>query len=247
MRYLRGRRLTPAHVMGTMAVFISLGGVSYGVATGSIDSREIKNNTIRSKDVRNNQISSADLRNNSATGKDVKNSSLTGADVKDESLTSQDIVESSLGQVPTANFANSAGTAQRALSAAAVDRIQVSGNSWISASMGQVVDVLKRGPFTLKGHCDNSGGNPRAIIKIDTTEDHSVMDGNSENEDFGPGVEPRVSEDLSNAGPAFSADNNGSPDLYSAVAPSGVAISGQDYVGVNLFGKDCVFGITALG
>jgi hypothetical protein len=44
-----------------LALFVSLGGVSYGVATGSIDSREIKNNTVRGKDVRNNSIRGADI------------------------------------------------------------------------------------------------------------------------------------------------------------------------------------------
>jgi hypothetical protein len=37
--------------MATIAVFVALGGTSYAVATGSIDSREIKNGTIRTKDI----------------------------------------------------------------------------------------------------------------------------------------------------------------------------------------------------
>jgi hypothetical protein len=70
-----------------LALFISLGGVSYGVATGSIDSREIKNNAVRGKDVRNN--------------------SLRGAD----------ILESSLAKVPSAVSADSATTAGSATNA----------------------------------------------------------------------------------------------------------------------------------
>lgn len=57
-------RFNHATVIAYLALFVALGGVSYGVATGSIDSREIKNNTIR--------------------GKDVKN--LTGADIDESSL-----------------------------------------------------------------------------------------------------------------------------------------------------------------
>jgi len=58
--------------MATIAVFVALGGTSYGIATGSIDSREIKNNTVRSKDVRNNELRSRDVRNSSLLAVDFK-------------------------------------------------------------------------------------------------------------------------------------------------------------------------------
>ncbi len=38
---------------GFLALFVVLGGTSYAVAAGSIDSRAIKNNTVRSTDIRN--------------------------------------------------------------------------------------------------------------------------------------------------------------------------------------------------
>lgn len=57
---------------GFLALFIVLGGTSYAVATGSIDSREIKNNTVRSKDIRNNQVSSGDVRNSSLLARDFR-------------------------------------------------------------------------------------------------------------------------------------------------------------------------------
>jgi hypothetical protein len=57
------RRISPAMVVAMIALFLSLGGVSYGLATGSIDGREIRNNTIRGADIRNATISSRDLGN----------------------------------------------------------------------------------------------------------------------------------------------------------------------------------------
>lgn len=63
-------RLSYANVMATIAVFVALGGTSYAVATGSIDSREIKNNTVRSKDIRNNEVRSGDVRNQSLLAQD---------------------------------------------------------------------------------------------------------------------------------------------------------------------------------
>ena len=65
-------RLTYANVMATVAVFVALGGTSYAVATGSIDSRELKNNSVRSKDLRNNNVRSEDLRNGSLLATDFK-------------------------------------------------------------------------------------------------------------------------------------------------------------------------------
>lgn len=61
MKRLTSARPSPALVVAFVALFVALGGVSYGVATGSIDSREIKNNTVQGKDVRNGTLSSSDL------------------------------------------------------------------------------------------------------------------------------------------------------------------------------------------
>jgi hypothetical protein len=69
-------------VVACIALFMAMGGVSYGLATGAIDSREIKNNTVR--------------------GKDVRNGSVTGRDVKRDGLGGLSINESRLGTVPFA-------------------------------------------------------------------------------------------------------------------------------------------------
>jgi hypothetical protein len=77
------RRPSPAMVVASIALFMAMGGVSYGLATGAIDSREIKNNTVR--------------------GKDVHNGSLTGRDVKRDGLGGLSISEGTLGTVPAAD------------------------------------------------------------------------------------------------------------------------------------------------
>jgi hypothetical protein len=65
-------RLTFANAVSCIALFVALGGTSYGLATGAISSREIENNAVRSKDIRNNGIRSRDIRNFSLLGKDFK-------------------------------------------------------------------------------------------------------------------------------------------------------------------------------
>jgi hypothetical protein len=86
----RRRRPSAAFIISCLALFMALGGVSYGFAAGSIDSKEIKNNDLRGKDVRQRTL----------TGDDVKKNSLGGTVVK----------ESSLGEVPEATQADNANT-----------------------------------------------------------------------------------------------------------------------------------------
>jgi hypothetical protein len=109
------RRPSPAMLVALTALFISLGGVSYGVATGSIDSREIKNNTVRTKDIRNNDV----------RGKDIRNSTIRSADIGANQVKGGDVLESSLGLVPAANVANVASFATRS---ATVDKLKTVGS-----------------------------------------------------------------------------------------------------------------------
>ncbi|MDQ3644926.1 MAG: hypothetical protein M3356_05385 [Actinomycetota bacterium] len=50
------RRPSPALVISCIALFVALGGVSYGVATGSIDSREVKNRSLTGTDMKGDKI-----------------------------------------------------------------------------------------------------------------------------------------------------------------------------------------------
>jgi hypothetical protein len=76
MKSIRARLPSPAMVVAVIALFSSLGGVSYGLAKGSINGREV--------------------RNKSLTGKDMRTDSVGGRVVK----------ESDLGQVPSSALAN---------------------------------------------------------------------------------------------------------------------------------------------
>ena len=102
------RRPSPALVISLIALFVSLSGVSYGVATGFIDSREIKNNQVRTRDLRNNDIRTKDLRNNEVRGLDIRRSTIQGSDVALNTLGGDDVAESKLGKVPSATSADTA-------------------------------------------------------------------------------------------------------------------------------------------
>jgi hypothetical protein len=91
------RKPSPATVLASIALFVSLGGVSYGVATGSIDSREITNGTVQSRDVRDGALQGRDVANGTLQGRDVKDGVLGGVDVRDRSLAGADVAPNALG------------------------------------------------------------------------------------------------------------------------------------------------------
>ncbi len=72
--------------LGALALFIVLGGTSYAAATGSIGSREIKNNTILSKDIRSGQVRGGDIRSGAVRTSDVGNGSLLSEDFRSGQL-----------------------------------------------------------------------------------------------------------------------------------------------------------------
>jgi hypothetical protein len=89
-------RISPATVLAGLALFVSLGGVSYGVATGSINSREIQNGTVQSRDVRDGGLQGRDVANGTLQGRDIANGTLQSRDVKDGVLSGVDLRDGSL-------------------------------------------------------------------------------------------------------------------------------------------------------
>jgi hypothetical protein len=89
--------MSPATALAAVALFVSLGGVSYGVATGSINSREIQNGTVQSRDVRDGSLQGRDIGNGTLLGRDVKDGVLAGVDIRDRSLAGADVADNTLG------------------------------------------------------------------------------------------------------------------------------------------------------
>ncbi len=148
---------SPALVIACVALFVSLGGVSYGLAKGSIDSRELKNNTIRSKDVRNNTLRTFDIRNNEVRGFDIRNSTIRGRDVAFNTLTGNDIAEDSLGKVPSAAAADTAGSANTANTANSVGGVTMRRISYTAEQGTGFVDILDLGGLKLQASCAAGG------------------------------------------------------------------------------------------
>jgi hypothetical protein len=224
------RRPSPALVISLIALFVSLSGVSYGVATGFIDSREIKNNEVRSLDIRNNEVRTRDLRNNEVRGLDIRNSTVRGRDVGLNALTGDDINESRLGKVPSAAAADSATSAQTAGSAGSVASLRPIPRTTLAEGAAPVA-LLTHGPLTLLAACVGNGAATDAVLRVATTEASSSADGSPDvgltpvsvpvlDPGDGPTGVARGTTGMGGGREVTSAD-------FAASAPSGRAFTGQ--------------------
>lgn len=174
MKSILRRRPTPALVISCVALFVSLGGVSYGVATGFIDSREIKNNQVRSSDLRNNSIRTFDIRNNEVRGFDIRNSSVQGRDVALNTLTGADISEEDLAQVPDAAALGGKPAGQY---------VDVTKYIPLSAKLaaGETRILATNGTVSIEALCDDSAGasgtDDQLRVLASTTGTQAVLEG----------------------------------------------------------------------
>jgi hypothetical protein len=127
VKRILAHRPSPALAIACIALFVALGGVSYGVATGSIDSREVADNTIRSKDVRDNSVYSRDLRNNDVRDVDIRNGTIKGRDIAKSTITGDNVNLAKLGQVPDAAALGGIAASQYARPAEAVRLVGAGG------------------------------------------------------------------------------------------------------------------------
>jgi hypothetical protein len=126
------------HHVALIALFVALGGTSYAAATGSIDSREIKNNSVRSGDVRNNSLTSSDVKNSSLQAKDFKAGQLPQGPRGAPGATNV-VTRSSTATVP----ASTSGTTNHFTPCAAGERATGGGYRWVLGPVsGDRVDML---------------------------------------------------------------------------------------------------------
>ena len=187
MQSLVRRRPSPALVISLIALFVSLSGVSYGVATGFIDSRELKNNEVRSIDIRNNEVRTRDLRNNEVRGIDIRNSTVQGRDIALNTVTGEDVKEDTLQKVPSALPADTAASATTAGSLNGVRVLpikhrsgNVTGQTILDAAGLQLLVTCAGGDEDLRAHTTVAGGEI-AVISDDAVTADGPMDNSAAN------------------------------------------------------------------
>jgi hypothetical protein len=236
------RRPSPALLIAVLALFISLGGVSYGVATGFIDSREIKNNTITSLDLRDHQVRTRDIRNNEVRGFDIRNSTVRGIDVGLNTLTGADIAEAELAKVPEAAAADTAATAG---SADSVDGVNFHRFAYVGQEDSAFVPVFELGGLRVEARC--VGGGPFLEVRASTTVVNSEISSNfpgfvNSDTDFDPGDSFYVVDNPNNGSGlvSFAAGDGGLVNVH--------ALTRQDLNDVRGTTNDCgFFGIASGG
>jgi hypothetical protein len=239
VKSILSRRPSPALVIACIALFVSLGGVSYGVGTGFIDSREIKNNQVRSIDLRNNSIRTFDIRNNEVRGFDIRNSTIQGRDVALNTLTGADISEQDLAKVP------SAATADTATTASSVGGVTPKVISYAAETGSGFVEVLNLGGLRLEAACAAATLEVRANPAVPNSEISS---------DFRPPVTP-IDEDF-DPGDDFLVVDDMATDRAGSIVFAGAdgrlvtvqALAHEDPNGVRGTTNDCgFFGVAHVG
>jgi hypothetical protein len=181
-----------------IALFVSLGGVSYGVATGFVDSREIRNNTIRGGDVHNNSLRTYDIRNNEVRGFDVRDSSIQANDIAADAVSGADVAESSLLEVPNAAQADTAPTVSVLKT--------IPPKSFLT--LNSPVTLLTHGPLTVIAACDREspGNGTAARVQVQSTEPGAAA-GTVEVPDLTPGAPVTVVELIAPFGSSVADDS----------------------------------------
>jgi hypothetical protein len=148
MRWLLGRRPSPAMLVALLALFVALGGSSY--AAVKIGARDIKRGAVGTRAIANESIRSAD----------IHNATISGADVKDDSLTNADIDNASLSAA-TARSADTAAHASTATTATSA----TSANSAKKADDAEKLDGLDSADFT-RPACTSQTGALKGAVTI---------------------------------------------------------------------------------
>lgn len=101
-----------ANTVSTIALILALMGGGTAMAAA-----ELTRNSVGSEHLRDGAVRTSDLAQNSVTSSKVVDGAIRGADLSDGSVTGRDIDEQTLGPIPKAEFAESAGVADEALTA----------------------------------------------------------------------------------------------------------------------------------
>jgi hypothetical protein len=102
-RILRSRP-SPGLVIACIALFISMGGVSYGLAgSRGVKADDLGTRSVGKRAIRAGGVGKSEAGRRSIGRSELRNNTVNGAEVADDTLGGDDIDESTLGAVPNAN------------------------------------------------------------------------------------------------------------------------------------------------
>jgi hypothetical protein len=131
------KRITFANVTSFVALFVALSAGSYAAVI-------LPANSVGSKQIKAKAVTSAKLGNGAVTGSKLGSNAIDASKVRDGSLTGGDINLATLGKVPSAATADTAGSA----AIARVKQVSAGGNSRPDTDANAPID-------TVTASCDN--------------------------------------------------------------------------------------------
>jgi hypothetical protein len=225
---------SPSMAISLLALFVALGGTGY--AAVRINGKNIKSGTITGKK----------LKNKTLTGNKFKNNTLTGGKLKGDTLTGRQIKESTLGTVPRADVATTAGTANALtdagkagfLSSANVDStglIKLPLAPSLVAAPRTI--ILTQGPFSANARCyDDGTGKQTLKVGVASTEPGSDV-----NDVIGTADDDFMTVTATTPGVFKS-----TLDFATLSTPSGLTLVMTAHGGVNAFGAPCFISANSL-
>jgi hypothetical protein len=113
-RFTAKRVPSPAMAVAFVALLAALSGTAIALpGRNTVDSGDLKRGAVKTSDIARGAVTNSKVRNRTLTGAKLRNGTITGGKVSADTLTGANINESTLGQVPSANTANTATTASR--------------------------------------------------------------------------------------------------------------------------------------
>ncbi len=241
------RRPSPAMALSVVALFVALGGTSYAAA--KINGNDIKKGTVAGSKLKNKAVTSAKIKNGAVTATKLKNGAVTAAKIKNGAITGAKLNLGTLGTVPSAVRADSAGAATTAETANVASSLAGQISFYKRLNLGESAVIATNGPVSVSAVCSDASGDDRIGLVAATTVGGAAMNGDDYDYDGSPGnaLEPGtpldqryISDLYSTGGQTYVSSDI---DEGFVMAPSGEIVSlntegtvfGLNYAGAKCF------------
>jgi hypothetical protein len=241
------KRLTYANVMSSIAVFLVLGG---GAAFAA---KQLSKKSVGAPQLKANAVTTAKIKKNAVTKKKIAKNAVDASKVKSDSLTGNQINESTLGTVPSAATATTAGTINGLVRKGITRATPTVGASEEAAlAAAPKIPLLTTGSISVYAKCVEYGAvTTKGLVFIESSINGALFDSEENEADGSPDfLNPGTAEDDRQMAYESTAANTASvlgfeETYYSALAPDGTAVGGEFFIGAKngeLAGGNGIYG-----
>ena len=134
--FRRGRP-SPAMAVAFVALLAALSGTAVALpGSNTVDSGDLRRGAVKNSDIARGAVTGSKIRNGAVTGSKIQNGTITGAKLANNTVTGAQINESTLGTIPRAERANTAGTAESANTAGTSGHANTAGTAENANTVG---------------------------------------------------------------------------------------------------------------